>query len=179
MDETHTSQHGTAEGRSVMQRLLGRRLWRLPVAAAVAVLLGTGGGVAFAYFTATGSGTGTVTVLSVKGIAVEPATATPATDLFPGGTGTLMLKLTNPNSFSLKLVDISQDGPVTATPVTATCASGSGVTVPTESGLSLTVPAGPGQVTVIVPTGAAMAPTSANACQTKSFHIPVTVTVQK
>jgi predicted ribosomally synthesized peptide with SipW-like signal peptide len=176
-----------------LRRALSRRLWRVPVVAAAALVLGLGGGTAFAYFSSTGYGTGSVTVGSLS-VTVEQATVTPTSHLFPGGKGGLSLKITNPNSSALTLTGVSQDGPVIVTGAASACTSDtgtwpgitlgtSGVKVSTTStvgtGLSKTINAGPNVVTTVtVPTGATMSVTSTAACQTKTFHVKVTVTVK-
>ena len=164
----------------------------LLVAAMVAlVAAGLGAGGAYAYFTSSGSGSGAVSVGTVSAVTVLAATGTPTSDLYPGDTGAdLTLTLTNPNSYSLTIVGIAQDGLVTVvggsgcTSDTGTWPSpvtlgNSGVTVPTQTGLNVPVPLGPGNVIVHVPGGASMTTSSNGGCQGASFQIPVTITVQK
>jgi hypothetical protein len=158
----------------------------VPVAvAAVTLLVGLAGGTAYALFTASGSGTGEATVAKLQPVAVEPATATVSTVLFPGATGTLELSLTNPNTRTLKLIGVIQDGPVAVTGGGPGCTSGtattpgtSGVSVVSSlaTGLSDTLP--PGHSTLTFPNGAQMNTSSSSTCQGASFHIPVAVKVR-
>jgi hypothetical protein len=110
--------------------------------------------------------------------------------LIPGGTADLRVQLNNPNSFSVTIVGISQNGPVTVVGGSGcTSDSGtwpsltlgnSGVSVPTQTGLSVTVTAGPiTNVVVHVASGASMNTSSASGCQGATFQIPVTLTVQR
>lgn len=155
-----------------------RRSLAFVVAGSSAVLIGVGSGAAFAYFSAAGTGS-SYAKDGTLAVTVEHASATPSSLLLPGETAPLYLRLTNPRTTSLTLTGIAEVGSsATVTPATATCAGNTGVTVPTRIGLSVTVPAGPGSVTVAVPAGAAMSTSSSTDCQTKSFHIPVTVSVE-
>jgi hypothetical protein len=110
--------------------------------------------------------------------------------LIPGGTADPRVQLNNPNSFSVTIVGISQNGPVTVlggagcTSDSGTWPSltlgNSGVSVPTQTGLNITVTAGPiTNVVVHVANGASMNTASASGCQGATFQIPVTLTVQR
>jgi hypothetical protein len=102
----------------------------------------------------------------------------------------LRVQLNNPNSFSVTVTGIAQNGPVTVVGGTGcTSDSGtwpsitlgnSGVSVPTMTGLSIAVASGPiTNVVIHVPTGAFMNTSSASGCQGATFQIPVTLTVQR
>jgi hypothetical protein len=158
----------------------------VPFAVAVVTLfIGLLGGTAYALFTASGSGTSQVGVGTLKPVVVEHATATVSTVLFPGATGTLELSLTNPNTRTLMLIGVTQDGPVAVTGGGPGCTSGtattpgtSGVSVVSSlaTGLSDTLP--PGHSTLTFPNGAQMTASSSSTCQGASFHIPVAVKVR-
>ena len=181
--------HGTRErrgpkGARERTRHIGPLRLVPAVFAATTLALGLFAGTAYAYFSATGSGTGKVSVGHLQAVVVEHATATVTTRLFPGGTGTLDLSLTNPNTFSVTLIGVTQDGPVTVTGGGSGCTSGSATTPGTSgvsvvnrlaSGLSDTLAPGPSSLTF--PNGAAMATSSNTTCQGATFHIPVAVTV--
>lgn len=159
---------------------VGRRWRRSPFAlgAVVALVLGLGVGSAYAFLTASGLGTGTATVRHATAVTVLAATGTPSSKLHPGASADLTLTITNPNSFPVKIVSISQKAtPLTVVGGTSCTAGNSGVTVPTQSGLSISVT--PGTTSVHVPNGASMSTSSANGCQGASFRIPVTVTVEQ
>lgn len=153
--------------------------------------LGVAGGTAYAYFSATGSGTGHSAVGELR-VSVEAATVTPSALLFPGYRGGLSLEIRNPNGFPLTLTGVAQDGPVIVTGPPSSCTSDtgawpaitegtSGVSVSTTSTVAggLNDRLAPDTVTTVtVPTGSTMAPGSNSTCQTKSFHVDVTVTVR-
>lgn len=152
---------------------------------ALVLNLGLLGGTAYAYFLASGSGTGQASVAALSPVLVEHATVVPGA-LFPGGTAGLSLKLKNPNAVPLTLVGVSEVGTtVTVTPATTIGCTGAtagvSVSAAVASGLSDTLRASTtatGVTTLTIPTGATMSTSSASACQTKSFHIKVTVTVR-
>ena len=168
-----------------------RKLLVLTVAVAGALSLGAGTGSAYAYFTSSGSGAGSATSGTTQQVTLIAATSgTALSNLIPGGTADLRVELNNPNGFSVTVTGIAQNGPVTEVGGTGcTSDSGtwpsitlgnSGVSVPTQTGLSITVASGPiTNVVIHVPTGASMNTSSASGCQGATFQIPVTLTVQR
>jgi hypothetical protein len=155
------------------------RWWRrapLVVGAAVALVVGLAAGAAYGYFTL-GSGSGTASVGTVQSVTVLAATGTPTSKLIPGTSADLALTLDNPNSYAVNIVSISQNGSVNAVGGIGTCST-TGVSVPTQTGLSISVASG-SSVNVDIPNGASMSTSSDSGCQGASFHIPVTITVQK
>ena len=160
-------------------------------AAALAIGMGAGAGSAYAYFTSAGSGTGSASIGTAQQVTLVAATSGSAlSTLIPGGTADLRMQLNNPNSFSVTIVGISQNGPVTVVGGSGcTSDSGtwpsltlgnSGVSVPTQTGLSITVTAAPiTNVVVHLANGASMNTDSASGCQGATFQIPVTLTVQQ
>lgn len=203
-DALRTGDHGGAGAHASGWALRWRKRAGVPVHAALAVRstrpfriaiwiltsaligsLGLFGGTAYAYFSASGSGTGHATVASLDPVVVEQATAAPG-DLYPGEKAPLSLRITNPNDVALTLVGVSEAGTgttVTVTPATPSCTGSTGlvgVTSTVATGLSsYTIKAhAKGPTTLVVATGATMGTASPNACQTKSFHIKVTVTVR-
>jgi hypothetical protein len=95
----------------------------------------------------------------------------------PGTSADLTLTLDNPNSYSVTIVSITQNGSVTAVGGSGTC-SNTGVSVPAQSALNIPVASGAG-VVVHIPNSVSMSATSDSGCQGASFHIPVTITVEK
>ena len=166
-------------------RIQRRRAHRLPVAVlgAVALLVGLGAGSAYAYFTSRGSGTGASNAGNPLSVTVVAATATPSTNLLPGGSADLVIQLTNPNSYPVTLVAISQSGtavtPVgTQGPGTACTSANTGVSVTSRTGLSVAVASGT-NVVVHLAGAVSMNTSSASGCQGLSFQIPMNVTVQR
>jgi hypothetical protein len=148
------------------------------VLASVMVLSGAVAGGAYAYWTAHGSGSGTASVGTPLNVTVGAASGTTSSLLVPGGSADLLVKLDNPNAYSVTIVGISQSGTVSVTGGTGCTAANAGVTVPTQAALNVSVATGTG-VVVHIPNGASMSTSSASGCQGASFQIPVTVTVQR
>lgn len=161
--------------------LAGVRRWsrRAPLlfGLVVALVSGLGAGTAFAFFAGSGSGSNVATIGAPAPVTVLAATGTPSTELIPGGTADLTLTLDNPNSYPVVITGISQDGSVTVSGGIGTCST-TGVSVPTQSGLSYTVQSG-SAVVVHIANGAAMGTDSDSGCQGASFEVPVTITVEK
>ncbi len=152
----------------------------LLILASVMALTGAVAGGAYAYWTAHGSGNGIASAGTPLNVTVDAASGTPSSLLVPGGSADLLVKLDNPNAYSVTIVGISQNlgGTVSVTGGTGCTAANSGVTVPTSAGLNVTVATGTG-VVVHIPNGASMSTSSASGCQGASFQIPMTVTVQR
>lgn len=145
------------------------------LAVAVAGLLA---GSAFAYFTVTGSGSGSVITGTSQTVTVEAVTSgSPSSTLLPGGTGDLLVQLENSASTAVTIVAISQNGPATPVGGNGCTASNDSVTVPSQTGLSISVATG--SQLVHFAGAAAMASSSASGCQGAAFDIPVTLTVQQ
>ena len=148
---------------------------RLVLAAAVVVLLGLGGA-AFAYFTSTGHGSGAATDGTATTVTVQAvASGSPSSTLVPGGSADLIVQVQNPGSVTVRITGISQNGAATPVGGSGCTSSNDGVTVSSETGLSILV--APGTQVVHVAGAASMTSGSASGCQGASFDIPVTLTV--
>ncbi len=160
-----------------------RSLVALLVAAVALALVGSP---AFAFFTGSGSGAGGGATGTLQPVTVVAATVgSPSSALLPGSNADLLLRLTNPNSYSVVLVSVAQAGGVTVVGGTG-CTSDpgwpatlgtSGVSVNTVTGLSVTLPAGTTDVQVAA--GSAMSTASVSGCQGATFQVPVTVGVRR
>lgn len=152
------------------------RIARVSVAVGGASLL-LGAGIAHAYWSSGGSGSATANsgTMTIDAAALTGEHAQNA--LFPGGTADAIIKLDNPNGYSVHVIAITMTG----TPQAANGCSPTGVTFTAPTGFTdarFTLPAN--QSTVIdLPGAVAMDTTSASACQGQTFSLPVTVTVQK
>jgi hypothetical protein len=150
----------------------------LRAAALTGVVLLVAATAAFAYWRAFGSGSaaavtgtlGTPTVLALTG------GDTPTTALFPGSTGDVVLRVSNPNAYTLTITGISQNGAITATAGIGTC---------TTTGVSTSFPSSPsiavasGSHLIDLAGAAVMSTASQNGCQGATFHIPVSLTFSK
>ena len=145
--------------------------------AALVAALGLFVGTAYASFTSSGSGSGDATTGTLQSVTIE-ASATPTSTLLPGGKADLALTVANPNSFPVTMTAVSPgSGPVTVTGAVGCSATDADVSVTAKVGLRTTLT--PGTSTVDIATGAVMGAGSASACQHATFHIPITLTVQK
>ena len=145
-------------------------------AIALLALIGVVGGTsgAYAYFTTTGAGTATSTAGTLT-VTVKSSTA--SATLIPGGSSGLLVELTKPNG-ALTITGIAPGpGSVTATGGNPTCTT-SAIAVNTNSSLNVPVPTGTDE-TVTIPNGVSMGTGSTSDCQTATFQVPVTLTVQQ
>ena len=147
------------------------------VGAGVALVIGLGAGTAFAYFGKPVHDSGSARAGMARAITVVQSTGTVATTLYPGATSDLMVELDNPNSFAVDIVGVTGSGPVTSSGGIGSCTT-TGVTVPTQKGLSIAVAPGV-DVVVDIPDEVAMGPSSSSGCQGATFNVPLALTVQR
>jgi hypothetical protein len=140
-----------------------------------AALLSLASGVAFAYFTSSGTGSASASTATMATVTVAASAGSPGTPLYPGGTGDVSLRVTNPNAYAVTLVSVAGTG---GTITASNGCSPTGVTFTDQTGLNIPIPAS-GTTQVDLPGAAAMNVTSANTCQGATFSIPVSITVRK
>lgn len=147
------------------------------VALAVAIASVAMSGVAYAYWKTSGSGSGSASAGTMT-IQVQALLGGDdnASTLIPGGTADVVLRVDNPNAFTVHVSSISA-GTVTTTQIGCTTP---GVTFSapqsfTDAQFTLTS----GSHLLDLGAAAAMSNLSSNGCQGATFSIPVTVTVQK
>ncbi len=151
----------------------------LPRWLAVAVVAGVlaSAAIAWAYNTATANATGSAHTGTMQTVTVSALVGgdAPNSKLYPGGPATdVILRINNPNSFSVKLFSISGNGTITVDASHSGCTT-TGVTFSPPSNPNIALPAGSSLVHL---TGAAsMSTGSVNACQGATFSIPVSVVV--
>jgi hypothetical protein len=155
---------------------MARRI--LVLTAAIALMIGVGVGSAFAFWSSHGTGSGTASTGTPAGVTVLAATGTPSTKLIPNTSADLTVTLDNPNSYAVTITGVAQNGTVTPVGGTGCTAANAGVSVATQSLLTVSVASGSG-VVVHLANAVAMSSGSASGCQGASFQIPVTLTVQK
>ena len=146
--------------------------------AALALCVGAGVGIAYGYFTSTSSGTGHATVGSVQHVTVLVTTGIVTPKLQPNHHAGLRLTISNPNTFTVTIVHITEkSGTITVSGAKGACTgSSAGVSVPART-ITETVPTGTHTITIA--TGAYMSATSPTGCQGATFSIPVTITVDQ
>ncbi|TQJ59961.1 hypothetical protein FBY30_2218 [Arthrobacter sp. SLBN-83] len=152
-------------------------------AAALAGLLVTAGaGTAYAFWSGTGAGSGSAAAGTMQAVTVDALVAgdNPKAALYPGGSADVVLRLTNPNPYSVQVYSVTGNGPVTADAAHPGC---------TTTGVSITGTAAPltpatyvaadSSALITLPGAATMDTTSLAACQGATFSVPVTAEVRK
>jgi hypothetical protein len=147
-------------------------------AIAVVVAAGLGVGAVFAYFLVTGHGSGSGANGTAPTVTIQAvASGSPNSTLLPGSTADLLVQVQNPSSLTLTVTGIAQNGTATPEGGNACTSSNDGVSVPTQTGLSVSL--APGTQTLHFSGAAAMSTSSASGCQGATFDVPVTLTVQE
>jgi hypothetical protein len=147
---------------------------KLIVAAGVLVLAIVAVGVGLGAWSIGGSGNGAAKATTASNITLADATAFTTADLYPGATGNLKLRATNPNPFPVRITAVSGNGTITSDKGAA-CDGSTGVTFANQTGLTLDLAAG-ATATLTVPSSVSMSNASDNSCQGAVFTIPVTLT---
>ena len=133
-------------------------------------------GTAYAYYQTSITGTTAVNGVGTAGTpsAVTIAAGTASAQLQPGGTGDLMLSVTNSNSYSVGITDLA------ITSVTAPgCTNPSITLVPSKTYLPKTIPANASATPLTVIGALQMGTDATNDCQGKTFTITLTPTVRR
>jgi hypothetical protein len=146
----------------------------LKTALALAALTVTvAGGMTLGAWTVSGSGDAYAKATTASALTIGDASASTAAQLYPGGSGDVKVKVTNPNSFDVTVTGVTRTGTI-ASDKGAACNASTGVTFTNQTGLTATVAAG--QTETLTLTGAAgMSNASDNSCQGALFTIPVSV----
>jgi hypothetical protein len=106
-------------------------------------------------------------------LTLSDASASTTAQLYPGGTGDLWVKVTNPNPFAVTVTSVTGAGTITADKGAA-CDAATGVTFTNTTGLSQSVGAG-ATVTFSLAGKVAMSNASDNSCQGAVFTVPITL----
>lgn len=137
------------------------------------------GSVAFAYWSSTGAGNGSASVAGAPAAITVATNGTAGALLQPGGTGDLVVSVSNPNPYSIQITAITGTGTVTA---------GGGIGSCSATGVSVLVPAGDLPITVLANAAAtrftlasavSMSTASESGCQGATFTIGLNVTARK
>ena len=153
------------DGRELMSRRLPRRL--VPAALLVILALPVGG-FAQAYWSGTGSGAGSATTGTAAAVTLTPGT--PAASLYPGGQANVVLTVSNPNAFSVRIASFAIDttqgtlGFAVDAGHSACLTSTLSFSAQTNGGVGWTAPAN-GTLPVTLTNALAMSVSAANACQ--------------
>jgi hypothetical protein len=153
-----------------------RQVLRGFVTACIAIFVA--GAVAFAYWRTIGSGSASAVTGTLGSPTIQALTGgdAPVTALLPGGTSDVVLRVNNPNAYSLTITGIAQNGTITASGSLGTCTT-TGVTTTFPSSPSIAVASGSHLIDLSA--AAAMSTAPQNGCQGATFAIPVSVTFTK
>ena len=131
-------------------------------------------GSATAYWAASGGGSGSGSTGAAAAVTLSPATPTAA--LYPGGSASVVLTVTNPNSFPVRVGSLGLDtgqgtsGFAVDGGHTGCVLSILSFTTQTNAGAGWTV-AGSGSLSVTLTNALSMTAAAANACQGASFTV--------
>ena len=101
----------------------------------------------------------------------------PSTQLQPGGTADVILRVRNANTHAVSLVSVVANGTITASGGIGTCTA-TGVSFTNQTGLAVNIPAS--STTLVHLAGAAsMSTSSTTGCQGATFSIPVAITANE
>lgn len=106
-------------------------------------------------------------------LTLSDATASTTAQLYPGGTGDIWIKVTNPNPFAVTVTSVTGAGTITSDKGAA-CDAATGVTFTNTTGLTQAVGAG-ATVTFSLAGKVAMSNASDNSCQGAVFTVPITL----
>jgi len=120
------------------------------------------------------AGNGYSKAVTAQNVTLSDASASTTAQLYPGGTGDLVVKVTNPNAFGVTVTAVTGAGTITSDKGAA-CNASTGVTFTNTTGLTQAVAAGT-TVTFSVSGKVAMSNASDNSCQGAVFTVPVTLT---
>jgi hypothetical protein len=163
------------------------RIVRVHIAmiAVVSMVLVIGGaGAAYAFWTSgSGSGSSTAGTANMQTVAVAAFVGgdNASSTLVPGGSAAdVIVRVNNPNSFSVQVVSIVSAGSITADAAHPACTT-TGVTfTPPAAPISPTVTVAPNSALLVhLPGAASMDSSSSSGCQGATFHIPVTLAAQR
>ena len=154
--------------------LAGLAASRLKLALALAGLTITvAGGLTLGNWAVSGSGNAYAKATTASVLTLSDASAATTAQLYPGGSGDVKVKVTNPNAFDVTITGVTGNGTVTSDKGAA-CNAATGVTFTNQANLSLSLAAG--ATTTFTLTGAAsMTNASDTTCQGAVFTVPVSV----
>lgn len=145
------------------------------IGGAVALLVLGVVGLVYAAWTTNGSGSGYAKAGSSQALATVDVSASTTATLYPGATGDVLLKVNNPNSYPVKVTDVTASGAIAVDAAHAAGCVTTGVTFTNQTGKAIEIPAS-AQTQVTLTGAAKMTNASDNGCQGATFVIPVTLT---
>jgi hypothetical protein len=166
---------GTLDRMELGMKFLGKR--RLIFGAVTVMVLGIVS-LGYAAWTSSGGGTGFAKAASAQNLTTASVTGTTSATLFPGATGDLVVNVTNPNSYPIKVTSVTGNGTIAADSGHSTCGQDAqhptGVTYTDQTGLSIAVAANSSSQ-VTLSGSVKMTNASDNSCQGATFSVPVSM----
>lgn len=154
------------------------------VIAVAAVVASSAISLVYAAWTTNGTGSGYAKAGTAQALSTVDASASTTATLYPGATGDVVLTVSNPNSYPVRVTSVSLNGAnsdIAADSSHSGCTT-TGVSFVNKSGLTIDVPAKTGstngQTTATLSGGATMSNSSQDACQGAVFTIPVSLSGQ-
>lgn len=164
-----------------MRRL--SRKWKL-IAAAGSLAAMAATALVLAAWTTNGSGSGYVKAGTSQTLSTVDVSASTTASLYPGVNGNVLIKVSNPNPYPVRVTGVSlngTNGDITADAGHAGCTT-TGVSFANQSGLTIDVPAKVGatngETQATLNNAASMSNASLDACQGATFTIPVSLSGQ-
>jgi hypothetical protein len=148
---------------------------RFVVIAVVGVIAVAVAGIAIAAWVVSGSGTGYAKAGSSSALTLSDASASTSADLYPGVTGAVKLKVSNPNPFPVRITAVAGNGAITSDKGAA-CDASTGVSFANQSGLTLDLLANEANKVFTLAGAVSMSNASDNTCQGAVFSVPVSLT---
>jgi hypothetical protein len=148
---------------------------RFVVIAVVGVIAVAVAGIAIAAWVVSGSGTGYAKAGSSSALTLSDATASTSADLYPGVSGAVKLKVSNPNPFPVRITAVAGNGTITSDKGAA-CDATTGVSFGNQSGLTLDLLANETNKVFTLAAAVSMSNASDNTCQGAVFSVPVSLT---
>lgn len=130
-------------------------------------------GLVYAAWTASGGGQGYAKASSAQALATVDVSASTGATLFPGADGDVLIRVSNPNAYPVRVTGVAGSGAITADSGHPACVT-TGVTYTDQSGLTVDVSAG-GQTQTTLSGAAHMSNASDNGCQGATFTVPVSL----
>ena len=143
------------------------------IGAAITVLVLGVVGLVYAAWTANGTGSGYAKASSAQALTTVDVSNATTADLYPGANGALLIKISNPNPYPVRVTDVTGNGAITADSGHPGCST-TGVTYTDQHSLTIDVPAN-GSTQTALNGSTHMSNASDNGCQGATFTIPVSL----
>lgn len=130
-------------------------------------------GLVYAAWTTSGNGSGYAKAKSAQALASLDVSASTSATLYPGATGDVQLKISNPNPYPVRVTSVTGSGQIAADAAHPGCVT-TGVTFTDQANQTIDIPAN-GTTDKTLNGAAQMSNASDNGCQGATFAIPVSL----